>query len=156
MEDLPEVLRVYEAARAFMRTSGNPDQWGETYPPLSLVEQDILAGDSYLVLKEDRVVGTFVFFCRPEPDYEPLKSGAWLKNGEYGVIHRVASDGTAKGVFSALFEFARGRVSDLRIDTHADNRVMQAVLLHHGFIKRGVAVVRGGGERLAFEYNGKK
>ena len=89
-------------------------------------------------------------------DYSELPSGAWLKNGEYGVIHRVASDGTAKGVFSALFEFARGRVSDLRIDTHADNRVMQAVLLRHGFVKRGVAVVRGGGERLAFEYNGKK
>ena len=39
--DLPEILRVYEAARAYMRASGNPDQWGYDYPPEDMLTNDI-------------------------------------------------------------------------------------------------------------------
>ena len=33
-EDMPELLRVYEAARKIMRENGNPDQWGNTHPQI--------------------------------------------------------------------------------------------------------------------------
>jgi hypothetical protein len=154
MEDLPEVLRVYGVARAFMQNNGNPDQWGEHYPPTSLVENDIRTGELFVVLDGEKIVAAFVFFVRPEPDYAVLKSGSWAQDGDYGVMHRVASDGSVKGVFSAIFAFARKYVNHLRIDTHEDNLVMQAVLARHGFVRRGVAIVRGGGERFAYEYNG--
>ena len=31
--DRPEILEIYSRARQFMRETGNPSQWGDTYPP---------------------------------------------------------------------------------------------------------------------------
>ena len=35
------IERIYESARAFMKKSGNPDQWKEGYPPRALILSDI-------------------------------------------------------------------------------------------------------------------
>ena len=32
VKDLPKLSELYEAARQYMRESGNPDQWGMSYP----------------------------------------------------------------------------------------------------------------------------
>lgn len=48
MEDLEQVLLLYQEARQFMQDHGNPHQWGQFYPPREIVEQDIRAGKSYV------------------------------------------------------------------------------------------------------------
>ena len=39
--DLDDILRVYDKARQFMRTSGNMRQWVNGYPQRDLLEADI-------------------------------------------------------------------------------------------------------------------
>lgn len=49
-EDLPRILELYENARNFMAQHGNASQWGKTFPPAELIENDIAAGKSYVCL----------------------------------------------------------------------------------------------------------
>ena len=60
MEELEEVLLLYQDARQFMQEHGNPNQWGQSYPPREIVEQDIRSGKSYVCEEEGRLLG---FFC---------------------------------------------------------------------------------------------
>ena len=78
--------------------------------------------------------------------------GAWLNNDDYGVIHRIASSGIKKGMFSEVFEYVTKISANIRIDTHHDNLVMQKVLNKHGFIKCGVIYLKNGNPRLAYHY----
>ena len=41
MNDLPDILAIYAYARKYMKEHGNPDQWRDSYPPVSLTKQDI-------------------------------------------------------------------------------------------------------------------
>ena len=41
LKDLDSILRIYEHARSFMASHGNPTQWGTTYPPVDMIEHDI-------------------------------------------------------------------------------------------------------------------
>ena len=52
--DLARCLEIYSIARAYMRESGNPDQWGTAYPPQELIAEDIAAGRLYVVAENDR------------------------------------------------------------------------------------------------------
>ena len=44
LEDLPRILQIYASARKFMKQSGNPKQWGDSFPPESLLVKDIEKG----------------------------------------------------------------------------------------------------------------
>ena len=46
--DLPELLELYEDARAFMAANGCAAQWADGYPPRELIEQNIRSGNSYV------------------------------------------------------------------------------------------------------------
>ncbi|ENI8789449.1 hypothetical protein ABZ032_003017 [Listeria monocytogenes] len=48
MQDVPAILAIFEQAREFMRTMGNPSQWPTSYPNRQLVEEDIRAGHCYV------------------------------------------------------------------------------------------------------------
>ena len=37
LADLEILLKMYESARMFMTSHGNPTQWGSTYPPKALI-----------------------------------------------------------------------------------------------------------------------
>ncbi|MCR5173930.1 MAG: GNAT family N-acetyltransferase [Oscillospiraceae bacterium] len=154
-EDVPRMMEIYARARAFMAAHGNPDQWGPTgWPPEALIRQDIARGNSYVCEKEGRVVGTFFFaFGRDtEPAYAEITEGAWLDGSPYGVVHRIASDGTVKGVGAFCLGWAYAQCGHLRIDTHGDNRVMQGLLDKLGFVHCGTIFVEEDDfPRLAYE-----
>ena len=38
--DLPQILKIYDHARAAMKGSGNPTQWGDNYPPQEMLEEE--------------------------------------------------------------------------------------------------------------------
>ena len=67
LEDLPEILKLYEEARAFMQETGNETQWGTSYPPVERVEADIREGKSYVCEAGDVLAGVFYFSEGPEP-----------------------------------------------------------------------------------------
>lgn len=149
MSDLPRILEIYAHAREFMAKTGNPNQWNTTYPPKSMMEADIPAGNLFVV-ENQRIHGVFAYFTEPDPTYAYIENGAWLDDNPYGTIHRVASDGSG-GVFSAVLAFAEARNPHVRIDTHHDNKVMQHVLEKHGFTSRGIIYLEDGDPRIAFE-----
>ena len=154
-EELPILMKLYEHARQFMAANGNPNQWGPTnWPPKSLILSDIREGKSYVCTCEDEIVGTFFYdFGKDvEPNYQTIEDGAWLDDSPYGVLHRMASSGTVKGVGSACIQWAFLQCGHLRIDTHNDNRVMQNLLSKNGFVHCGtIYVPEDSYPRLAYE-----
>ncbi|MBR2935212.1 MAG: GNAT family N-acetyltransferase [Oscillospiraceae bacterium] len=150
--DLPAVLQVYDSARTFMATNGNPTQWGSTYPPPELLEEDIRLGRLFVDTNEGKICGVFIFAAGDDPTYAYIEDGAWLDSSPYGVIHRVASDGTVPGTLKRCLTFCRKQCSHLRIDTHADNYVMQRLLSAQGFTRCGTIYVEDGSPRIAYEW----
>lgn len=153
--DVGRIMEIYARARRFMAEQGNPDQWGpRNWPPEELIRQDVAAGNSYVCLDEGRIVGTFFFRCGRdvEPTYAVIEDGGWRDDGPYGVIHRIAAAEPGKGVGAFCLNWAYEQCAHLRIDTHRDNRVMQALLAKLGFVHCGtIYVYREHSPRLAYE-----
>ena len=155
VDDICQIMKIYEIARRFMAEHGNPNQWGPTnWPPEKLIWSDIAGNNSYVCVCKGRIVGTFFFDQGKdiEPTYRVIEDGAWLDNSPYGVIHRLAGDGSVKGIGSFCIEWAFKQCGHLRIDTHGDNKVMQSLLEKSGFIYCGIIhVLNDDYPRLAYE-----
>lgn len=153
--DLDEMMKIYEYARRFMAENGNPDQWGPTnWPPRHVIHNDILRERSFVCLYEEKIVGTFFYTYgkEAEPTYQHIEQGEWLDNGAYGVVHRIAGDGSVKGIGTFCLNWAYRQRGHLRIDTHGDNKVMQNLLVKLGFQYRGIIYVEEDhNPRLAYE-----
>lgn len=158
--DFDRIMRIYARAREFMAAHGNPRQWGATnWPPEALIHQDIAAGNSYVCLDGGQIAGVFFFIQGPEiePTYRVIEEGAWLDSGPYGVIHRLAGDGSAKGVGAFCLDWAYRQCGHLRVDTHQDNQVMQNLLQKLGFVHCGTIYVEEDDDpRLAYEKTGSR
>ena len=153
--DFGTMMDIYRRARAFMASSGNPNQWGPTnWPPEALIRRDIATGCSYVCTEGERIVGTFFYTSGQdiEPTYAVIEDGAWLDNGPYGVVHRIAADGSTKGVGAFCIQWALEQCGHLRIDTHGDNKVMQNLLAKLGFTHCGTIYVEEDNfPRMAYE-----
>ncbi len=152
LSDLNEILSIYESARKFMKTVGNPNQWGAHNPPAWLTEEDIHNQKLYIVT-EERILAVFFFNIGDDPTYANIYNGAWLNDLPYGVVHRIAVSDAArsKGVAGICFDYAFSKCGNLRIDTHIDNIPMQKALAKHGFSKCGIIHLANGDERIAFQ-----
>ena len=62
LKDLDSILRIYEHARSFMASHGNPTQWGTTYPPVDMIEHDIRMGNAYVCEENNRVIAVFYYW----------------------------------------------------------------------------------------------
>lgn len=78
LSSLPEVMSLISFARARMVAAGNATQWHEGYPPVKMVEVDLLAGYVFLVWQAGRAVATFSFIPGPDSNYSVIK-GHWLQ-----------------------------------------------------------------------------
>ena len=155
-QDLPRIMNIYSSARTFMAEHGNPRQWGPTnWPPEALIRSDIQAGKSYVCENDfGAVVGTFFFDFGEdiEPTYRDITEGKWLCEGPYGVVHRIASDHSERGIGTFCIKWALTRCGHLRIDTHGDNTVMQGMLEKLGFVRCGTIYVEEDNDpRVAYE-----
>lgn len=148
--DLPALSEIYRAARAFMAASGNPTQWGTTDPRPELLRQDIAQEQLYVLCDGDTPRAAFALVPGEDPTYAVI-DGAWLSDAPYATIHRLGSDGTCHGVFATALAFAAARQPHLRIDTHADNHIMQKLIARAGFRCCGIIHVADGSPRLAYE-----
>ena len=153
--DLPALMAIYAYARRFMADHGNPRQWGPTrWPPEDLVRQDIDAGKSYVCTEGGSILAVFYFDMGEdiEPTYRAIEDGSWQDPSPYGVVHRIAAAEGTKGAGTFCLNWAFGQCGHLRMDTHGDNAVMQALLKKLGFRYRGIIhVVEDNDPRLAFE-----
>ncbi len=150
MEDLKRMTEIYQIAREFMKMNGNPNQWKDDRPNINSVIEDIKRGDSYVIERDQKVVGTFTLLKTPDPCYDVI-IGEWKNDEEYGTIHKVAGDGSCRGILEEALEFASGLFHNLRIDTHEDNHLMRHLIEKNGFEYCGIVFMEDRSERLAYQ-----
>jgi len=150
--DLKQILKVYEKAREYMRQSGNPNQWGNNKPRQELLESDIAKGELFVGENDSGEINfVFAFILGADPTYSYIENGNWLSDAPYGTIHRIASDGKVKGVVKMAVDYCKNTISNLRIDTHEDNKTMQHVLEKLGFLRCGIIYIEDGTPRIAYQ-----
>ena len=152
--DYCRIMEIYASARTFMAEHGNPYQWGTDWPPEDLIRNDIISGNSFVCVNDKgTVIGTFYFIFGPdiEPTYAVIENGNWMDKRAYGVVHRLAGDGSEPGIGASCLNWAYEQCGHIRIDTHHDNKVMQSLLEKQGFQYCGIIYVRDGTPRMAYE-----
>lgn len=152
IEDLDDILEIYERARQYMAEKGNPHQWKNGYPPKELVVEDIESGNLYVCDIDGEIESVFYFSIGIEPTYEIIE-GAWLDDKEYGFLHRIASRRKHKGMLEYIVGYCFDIHSNLKIDTHEDNKIMQHLLEKYGFLKCGTIWLEDGAPRIAYQKN---
>ena len=75
----------------------------------------------------------------------------WDEVQSYHVVHRIASYPDVHGIFSNIMDSCSSRDTNIRIDTHRDNRIMQHNIEKHGFTYCGIIYLANGDERLAYQ-----
>ncbi|HJD30704.1 MAG TPA: N-acetyltransferase [Candidatus Eisenbergiella stercorigallinarum] len=152
MEDLPELLALYERARAFMAANGNPTQWGTSSPPRRVLEEDIRKKQLFICERNRGVCGAFALVFGDDPTYARIEGGAWRSDSPYGTIHRIAGKETERGIFEECLSWCRQQTGHIRIDTHEKNAVMRHLIEKNGFIRCGIIHVADGSPRIAYEW----
>ena len=153
LADLAEVMDTYANAREQMAAAGNP-QWAGGRPSEETIRSDIESGNSYVMLDGDVLVGVFTLILGAEPTYAVIEDGAWLDDEPYGTLHRIASNGKARGVMQAALAFCERVSPNMRVDTHKKNLAMQHILEKHGYTYCGRIYVEDGTPRRAYQKNG--
>lgn len=159
-EDLPKVLDIISGAKKTLRDRG-VDQWQSGYPDEAILKQDLKDGINYVLLLDGEVVGTAALQQGIEENYENIVNGSWDKDSkkEYSVIHRIAVEPGHQGkhLSAALIRqlltisYQLG-YSDVRIDTHPENLVMQHVITTNGFVEKGeISMEEDDGPRKAYQ-----
>ncbi|WP_435414847.1 GNAT family N-acetyltransferase [Polaribacter aestuariivivens] len=160
LHDIPRIMEIINDAKALLK-SMNINQWQNGYPNQEQVENDISNKESYVILNEnDTIVATTMFTIRKEPTYKKVIDGNWIQDESepYGVIHRLAmsKDYRGKGISKFVFEHSHQQLKEknirsLKIDTHEDNKIMQALIKKMGYEYCGIIYTSYGAKRLAFE-----
>ena len=155
-----EAERCYqciEDARAYHKSQGF-EQWHPDYPTLQTVLDDITQNNGYVFANEEGVVGYCCIIFGDESAYHEI-DGAWKTDRLYAVVHRMAFNRNARG--TGLSGEATSLIKDLclsegidaiRVDTQAENKVMQHILNREGFSYCGL-IQFGGGPKLAYEWD---
>ncbi len=152
MADVQRQLELFDIARSVMRNTGNMEQWTNGYPSREVIEDDIVAGNSYVCLDDEgEMVATFCFWQGKDDTYDYIENGKWLNDKPYGVVHRLAGSGKIKGIGSYCLQWCFDRCFNIRVDTHRDNWVMQSVLRKNGFTECGIIYLKNGAPRVAFQ-----
>lgn len=161
LTDTEALNTLFAEARSTIALLGI-DQWQNGYPSITVIREDIVLQQSYVVDIDGKIVGTFVLITDGEPTYDHIHDGAWLTQDStsYIAIHRVAISIAQRGcgISTAILEYAAkqaralGRAS-LRIDTHRGNVIMRRMLEKHGFVHCGSIYLQNGDHRVAYEKN---
>lgn len=147
--DLISIMPIYDAAKKKMRADGNMHQWSDKYPDEETLLDDINRGELYIAY-DDEIYGVFMLSFSGEETYKEIQ-GAWLNEGPYAVIHRIASLGKGRSLLKDAIDYAFVNTDNIRIDTHEDNNIMRTLLNKLDFIYTGIIHLKSGDERRAYQ-----
>lgn len=156
--DLPRIMEFIAQAKAQMRALGST-QWQEGYPAPADLRRDLSKGYGQVLIRPDcseRAIAYGAVAFDGEAAYAQM-AGAWLTQGPYAVIHRlaVAEEEKRRGMAGCFMLRAEALsraqgMAAIRVDTNFDNRYMLRLLQRLGFAYCG-KIRYESGERLAFE-----
>ena len=156
-KDIDRIMQIIADARESIGRLGI-DQWQYGYPTRDIVKEDIVLGRSYVVVENNEICATFAVMLHGEPTYKKIYCGAWISDGEYLALHRIAIEsnhrgqGIAEKIVAFLSDYANenGYLS-VRVDTHQGNLPMRKMLEKNGFEYCGTIHLMDGQERVAYE-----
>ena len=78
-----------------------------------------------MCVHDDKIVAVFYYDYgyKIEPTYNVIENGAWIGDDNYGVVHRIATDGGVKGAGTFCIYYAFNQCKHWRIDTHNDKLI---------------------------------
>ena len=123
LDDLSVIMNIYHIAQEFMIASGNPNQWGHSYPSEDLIQDDITNEVCHLIYDDECVHGVFALFDNIEPTYQYIEDGQWLNDESYVTVHRIASDGKVHGIFQGF----ENNGNEVEKTQHKNDRHLQQV-----------------------------
>lgn len=163
VQDSAEIMTIFESAILFLHEQGSP-QWQDGFGPTEqTVRQDIEKDECYVLIVDNKIVGTATLVPGIDPVYSAIVEGNWRKPtqfSDYLSIHRVAvsleyrGQKLAQQLLHQLIEEATKMGSkDIRIDTYPENLPMQAAILSAGFDYQGmVHFPIPEGQRRAYQF----
>ncbi|MGI9651578.1 N-acetyltransferase family protein [Chryseobacterium sp. RLHN22] len=153
--DINAVWEIIQQSIERRRKDGS-QQWQNGYPNLQTVESDVEKGFGHVLTVDGEIAVFVALIFNDEPAYSSIE-GAWLTNGEFVVVHRVAvsenfaGQGLAKKLFDYIEDFTKSQnVLSIKVDTNYDNLAMLKILESKGYTYCG-EVFLAGGVRKAFE-----
>ncbi len=158
LANFSEITAIWEILQQAIeqRKLDGSEQWQNGYPNQQTVFDDITNGYGYVITDNDIIIAYAAIIFGVEPAYNEIK-GQWLTNGDYVVVHRVATSNAVKGkgVATKLFKLledlsAEHNVFSIKVDTNFDNVPMLKILEKLGYTYCG-EIFFGGAPRKAFE-----
>ena len=133
LSEAPIIWNILQEAIASRKQDGS-DQWQHGYPNEQTVHDDITKGYAYVLVDNEIIIAFAAIIFGIEPAYNDIK-GKWLTNGDYVVVHRVATSNTAKGrgIATHLFKmiedlWLQHNVYSIKVDTNFDNIPMLKIM----------------------------
>lgn len=151
LSELEKYLAIYKRAREFMISTGNKNQWKEGYPPKEMIINDINSGIFYVLKDKEDIVAIFALIKGIDKTYIHIYEGNWINDSIYYTIHRFASSFNKKHAFHEAIKLLTTDIKHIRIDTHADNKIMQKAIKNENFKYAGIIYLENGDPRMAYE-----
>ncbi|MFR5266086.1 GNAT family N-acetyltransferase [Clostridium sp.] len=157
IKDIDEIMKIINEAKLYFKEN-NINQWQDGYPDKEVILNDIKNEESFVVINDNKVIGTVVISFKGEKTYNKIYEGTWLSNNDYAVIHRIAISNEFKGfgIGKMIIEETQKlafekNIRSIKIDTQKDNMSMQKLLIKNNFKYCGLIYLEDGSERVAFE-----
>jgi len=155
ISELDTIWVILQDAIAQRKRDGS-EQWQNGYPNKETVIKDIQENCGYVLVENESVVAYAAIIFDIEPNYAEI-TGQWLSNGDYTVVHRVATAEAVKGkgvathLFKLIEELSLSKgIFSIKVDTNFDNQPMLHILKKLNYTYCG-EIFFGGATRMAFE-----
>lgn len=155
--EVDDIMNIIKQAQVYFKEQ-KIDQWQDGYPNIEMIRKDIADENSYILLKDNKIIATAVVSFDREKDYECIYKGKWISDDEYVVIHRLAVNNSYKGlglssqIIKSIEQLCLNKgIQSIKIDTQEENISMQTLLEKNKFKYCGVIYLEDGSKRIAFE-----
>lgn len=126
LNQLTKIKELYRNCRLGLQKAGLADQWHDFYPPISVIQQDIIAQTLFVLQNNKDIMGVIVL---NEVQFKGYEEVSWQYTAErILVIHRIAVDPAyqAKGYARQLLIFAENYAQKhnyqaIRLDAYSKN-----------------------------------
>ncbi|WP_165007230.1 MULTISPECIES: GNAT family N-acetyltransferase [unclassified Enterococcus] len=158
-EELERVMEIIDEGAEYLGNQGLPQWQNDQKPTKEKILQDIHRNESYVLIYEEKIVGTAALVAGIDPVYTAI-DGVWQKTDEpYLSIHRVALASSTRGkrlgkplLEHLLTAAACQGIKDVRIDTYPTNHPMERTIFSAGFSYQGmIEFPFAHGERKAYQ-----
>ena len=137
ISDLDEIFAIYQKCITILDAEGIM-QWDEHYPSLTLLQQDIEAGELFKYVTDERIAAVCVLTGNQDKEYETVE---WRHpEARALVVKRLAvePDFQNRGIAVELMEFAedyavKNGFTSIRLECYASNKAALNFFANRGY-----------------------